>query len=110
MSPVIYNDVLAAVSVVAGVPPTQREAMIATLLDQADAACAYRRVHRRAHPTFGDGSLMASALRHEARGDMSFQSRDSLLAWLCVVSALLARCDAPKDRLGAPTRRGHLIG
>ncbi|MFA8385261.1 MAG: hypothetical protein ACEPO2_06520 [Pelagibaca sp.] len=91
MTPVIYNDVLAAVSVVAAAPPDRQASVMAELIREADLAEMYRLSYRAAHPVFGDGSLIAAALRHDRRGSCSFQSREGLTAWLCVLSALLAR-------------------
>ena len=99
MKPVIYNDVLAAVSAISDLPPQRRRSAIARLLDEAERADAYRVTHRAAHPVFGDGSLMAAALRLERRGDASFQTRNGLHAWLCVLNALSERLDQPEAQL-----------
>lgn len=95
MIPVIYNDVLAAVSVVAAAPPSRRRAVMAGLIETAEIAARYRGLHHAAHPVYGDGSLMAAALRHARHGDTSFQTRDGLAAWHCVLTALLERRDQP---------------
>lgn len=102
MTPVIYNDVLAAVSVVAAVPAAQQGHVMARLLEEADLAEAHRHTHHAAHPVHGDGSLMAAALRHDRHGSTSFQSRIGLEAWLCVLTALLRRLDQPEAQ---PTHR-----
>ena len=99
MKPVIYNDVLAAVSAVSDLPPERRKLAITRLLDEAERADAYRITHSAAHPVFGDGSLLTAALRLERRGTTSFQTRDGLQAWLCVLNALLERLDQPEAQL-----------
>ncbi|WP_439124315.1 DUF7742 family protein [Marivita sp.] len=96
MKPLIYNDVLAAVAVVSAVPHAQRPAKMARLLDEAIEAESYRLKHHAAHPIFGDGSLLASAQKYDVKGSTSFQTRDALGAWVCVLSALLNRLDQPE--------------
>ena len=48
-------------------PPEARAALAARIVAEARAADAWRRRMGRAHPLWGDGSLMAAALRHAAR-------------------------------------------
>ncbi|MCL3883721.1 hypothetical protein [Marivita sp. GX14005] len=96
MRPVIYNDVLAAVSFAASIPPDGRKAAIARIIADAEAAARYRMRSGAAHPVFGDGCLMAAALRHGRRGSTSFACPDALDAWLCVLGALRARLDQPE--------------
>jgi len=91
VTPVIYNDVLAAVAFVSSVPAAGRPAAIARLLTEAQIASDYKRRHLAAHPIFGDGSVMTAALRHARHGDVSFASVEGLDAWLCVLAALRAR-------------------
>lgn len=99
MIPVIYNDVLAAVSAVAGAAPECRDSVAVALIRQADLAEDYRRSYCAAHPVFGDGSLMASSLRYGRRGDASFQTIEGLSAWICVLSALKTRLVQPDAQL-----------
>lgn len=94
MSPVIYNDVLAAVSVVAATPPEHQRRVAEILLWRADQAEAYRRSAGAVHPRFGDGSLMAAAMQYGASGDVSFQSVEGVRAWLCVLGVMQARMTA----------------
>ena len=105
MTPVIYNDVLAAVSLVAAAPPERQANVAAELIREADLAEAYRLRYRAAHPVFGDGSLIAAALRHDRRGSCSFQSLEGLSAWLCVLNVLLAQL--PSDQ--ASGQDGHSL-
>lgn len=102
MIPVIYNDVLAAVSAVSGAAPECRDSVAVALIRQADVAEAYRRSHCAAHPVFGDGSLLASSLRYGRRGDASFQTGEGLSAWICVLNALKAQLDQPDAQLDQP--------
>ena len=95
MKPVLYNDVLAAVSYLSGLVPVKREAALERLMQDVDRAEAYAVRYQAAHPVFGDGTLLAASLRHDVRGSTSFQSEDTLSVWLSVLTAL-------KDRLVHP--------
>ncbi|WP_299792351.1 hypothetical protein [uncultured Marivita sp.] len=99
VTPVIYNDVLAAVSVVASVVPSRRHAVMVGLIADAERAARYRATHHAAHPVYGDGSLMAAALQYDRHGHISFQTQVGLEAWLCVLSALLERQSQPEAQL-----------
>lgn len=92
MKPVHINDVLAAVSYLTSVPVTAREHALNGLLQDVDFADEYTRSHNSAHPVFGDGSLIAAALRHGRRGPTSFQTDDSLSVWIDVLTSLRQRC------------------
>ncbi len=64
---------------------TDPSALITRLLDQADAAHRYAKRFGRAHPQWGNGSLMARALaetgpRHNARHSARFLSALALVA------------------------------
>jgi hypothetical protein len=50
-------------------PQEGRRGLLARLLRQAEWAEAFRRRHGRAHPFWGDGSLMASALGEDPPGE-----------------------------------------
>lgn len=97
MTPVIYNDVLAVVSVLSAAPPERHAEMIMALIREADQAELYRRRYRSAHPVFGDGSLMGAALRHKQRGPVSFGCAEDLTAWIVVLEALKLRHETPKS-------------
>lgn len=96
MTPVIYNDVMAAVSVLSAAPPERHGEMIVALIREADQAELYRKRYRSAHPVFGDGSLMGAALRHAHRGSVSFECAAGLTAWIGVLEALRVRHETSK--------------
>lgn len=106
MKPVIYNDVLAAVSAVSCAAPECRASAAAALIRDANRAERYRRAHCAAHPVFGDGSLMAAAVRYGRGGDVSFQTVDGLSEWICVLTALRAQVDQPDAQL----MQRHAVG
>ncbi len=62
MRPVMHGDVVAAARVLYGYPAAARTGLMMRLLDRARWADAFRRSTGRAHPDWGDGSLMTAAL------------------------------------------------
>lgn len=63
MRPVQHGDVVAAARALLRLPETGRAAALRRMLAQARAADAYRKRLGKAHPEWGNGSLMAVALR-----------------------------------------------
>lgn len=99
MKPVLYNDVLAAVSYLSGVAPVSRKAALDRLMMEVDWAEGYAQTYNAAHPVFGDGTLMAAAMRYGVRGSTCFQSVDSLSVWISVLTALKNRLAQPEAQL-----------
>lgn len=99
MRPVLYNDVLAAVSLVAACPPDRRKAATLALFEEARQAAIHAARFQSAHPVFGDGTLVAAALRHGKRGDTSFQTECGLSAWAVVIEALRDHARHPDAQL-----------
>ena len=62
MREVVHGDVVAVASALRELPPEGWEARIAEYLIRADAADRYRRRIGRAHPHWGNGSLMGAVL------------------------------------------------
>ena len=62
MREIVHGDVVAAACALLAVTPEGWEARIAAYLIWADAADRYRRRLGRAHPVWGNGSLMGAAL------------------------------------------------
>jgi len=56
------GDLWAAARVLSTIPARARAGAMRALLLRAEAADRYRKRYRRAHPRWGDGSLMAAAL------------------------------------------------
>lgn len=86
MKPLIYNDILSAVACISGQDNPDRA--ISDLIRAAETADAHRRLHFAPHPRFGDGSLMAAALRFGRHGDASFRTPTGRSAWISVLTAL----------------------
>ncbi|MGR3464713.1 DUF7742 family protein [Limimaricola sp.] len=66
MRPVLPGCLDRGVAALLSVPPGARAALAARIVGEARAADAWRKRMGRAHPLWGDGSLMAAALRHPA--------------------------------------------
>jgi hypothetical protein len=61
MRRVLHGDLVAMARHLLTLPPDQRPAACARALDQADAADRFRKRLGRAHPRWGNGTLMARA-------------------------------------------------
>ncbi|MBL4811324.1 MAG: hypothetical protein JKX69_02950 [Rhodobacteraceae bacterium] len=61
MRPLLPGDLDAAVRLALPLRADQRAGALRLLLQQADTADRYRKRLGRAHPAYGDGSLMAAA-------------------------------------------------
>ncbi|MDF0600932.1 hypothetical protein P1J78_09330 [Psychromarinibacter sp. C21-152] len=65
MRPVMHGDVVAAARVLVALPAGARAGRLDRLIRAAGWADRFRRRYRRAHPYWGDGSLMAVALTED---------------------------------------------
>jgi hypothetical protein len=63
MRPVLQGDVSAAAQAVLRLPEAARAGTLRLMMSRAAAADAYRKRFGRAHPLWGNGSLMALARR-----------------------------------------------
>lgn len=95
MREVVHGDVVATACALMAVPPEGWEARIAGYLIRADAADRYRRRIGRAHPHWGNGSLMGAVL---SGGDVRPEPRLSdpvyAEAMVAVLMALIRRKQA----------------
>ncbi|WP_444455639.1 DUF7742 family protein [Rhodobacter capsulatus] len=66
MRPILIDDLLIAARAVAAVAASERPARLAQWLREAHWADLYRKRLARSHPRWGNGSLMARALREPA--------------------------------------------
>lgn len=108
MRPVLHGDVVAAARALLCVPLGQRWRAARDLVAQADAADRYRRHFGRAHPDWGNGTLMAAAL---ARTTAPERRLDDPEYGECLILALEAarqwRARRWADTVAAPSlRRG----
>ena len=90
MRTITHGDVTAAARAVRPLPPAVRRRAVRSLLEKADAADRFRKRFGRAHPLWGNGSLMAVALAAAAgREEPALSDRDYLEAMAAVIEALL---------------------
>lgn len=90
MRTITHGDVTAAARAVRGLPQNHQRRAILSLLVKADAADRFRKRFGRAHPAWGNGSLMAAALGADSGWDEPFLSDpDYLEAMAAVLDAVL---------------------
>lgn len=90
MKPVLPGDVSAAARMLLTVPPHVRMKRAERLIDEARAADAHCRRTGRAHPRWGNGTLMASAHGHPMGQEVCFDDPDYLDCQLAILHALRA--------------------
>ncbi|WP_172295807.1 hypothetical protein [Pseudoruegeria sp. HB172150] len=90
MRPVLHGDLIAAARVLYGVPVPERGAVLGRLMRAAGWADRFRRHHRRAHPVWGDGSLMAAALSEGPPPEPSLEDADYCLCLAQVLQEVAA--------------------
>lgn len=91
MRAVTHGDVIAAARVIRTVPRAVRSGTVMAMLDKAHAADRFRKRFGRAHPLWGNGSLMAVALVSGGGCAEAFASDpDHLEAIATVIEAILA--------------------
>jgi hypothetical protein len=91
----LAGDLIAAASAIAAADPATREALAQSLILQADAAHRYAKRLGRAHPLWGNGSLMSRALLLPPAAPVDRQSSAYLRA-LSLIAQLLAQRKSPR--------------
>lgn len=99
MRPVLHGDVTAAARALLPLPEEVRPAALRGMLARAGAADAYRKRFGRGHPDWGNGSLMAVALRGVA-GPEPFLDAPDYCRCLALVFEELVRWRAQKAANG----------
>lgn len=95
MKPVLPGDVSAAARMLLTVPPHARTKGAERLIDEARAADVHCRRTGRAHPRWGNGTLMAAAHGHPMGQEVCFDDPDYLDCQLAILHALRA-CHQPE--------------
>lgn len=90
MRPVLPGDVSAAARALLPVSRARRADFARRLIEEAQAADLYCRTEGRAHPRWGNGTLMAAAHGHEMGCEGTFCDPDYLDCQMQVLGALLA--------------------
>ena len=91
MRPVMHGDLTALARHLLILPPPRRPAACARLMAQADAADRYRKRFGRAHPVWGNGTLMARALATLPPPEPGLQDADYAGCLVLVLTHLAAR-------------------
>ncbi len=89
------GDVVAAARALRAVPEVGRAGLLAALFREAGAAVRHGRATGVNHPRYGDGSLMAAALRHVCVPEPDLADRDYCRCLALVLLALSARGGVP---------------
>ena len=84
------GDLIEAATLIAASETCDKSAICATLIDQADAAHRYAKRFGRAHPLWGNGSLMARALAETANRRVA-QNSEGFLSALALVAHTLSQ-------------------
>lgn len=88
MQEVLIEDVLNAAAVLALLDPARRRWVLLRMLAEAKAADLHRRTAGRAHPRWGDGSLMATARTRPQLGDRRLSRRAFRKSLLQVIEVM----------------------
>ena len=102
MRRVMHGDVVSAARVLMGVPRGRRPWVLHRMLAEAQGADAWRRRTARMHPRWGDGSLMAAALRRPTAPEppLDDPAYCRVLAYVYLSLAHKADCGLPLERDG----------
>jgi hypothetical protein len=75
MRSLLLGDVVAAARALRRVDAPDRPELLRVLVEEASVAARHGRETGRNHPDYGDGSLMAAALRHDTVPEPSLEDR-----------------------------------
>ncbi len=75
------------------VPAPKRAGLLRQMIDAAELADAYRQTTGHAHPSWGGGSLMASAMTRPLGPALTLDDPDHATCQRQVLDALIARAD-----------------
>lgn len=88
LGPVLVGDVVAAARVLRARPRRLWPWLCLRLLAEARRGAAHLARHGRPHPRYGDGSLMAAALRRRPEAAPALNEKRFRDALLCVLASL----------------------
>ena len=91
MRPVLHGDVAAAGCALLRVDPAARKDLIVRMMDEAEAADQFRLKTGRAHPVWGNGTLMAAAMARPRASEPFLGDPDYCSCMALVFDTLLAR-------------------
>jgi hypothetical protein len=91
MRPVLHGDAVAAARALFALSAEDRDKAMAVMLSRAEAADCYRRRFARAHPQWGNGSLMAVAMSRRLPPEPPLEDADYCRCLASVFAALADR-------------------
>lgn len=91
MRRVLYGDVSSAARVLVRARPEDRRRLCDRLIGEAEAADRHMRRTGRAHPLWGNGSLMAAARKRVLAPEPGFDDPDYCQCFEMVLRALIRR-------------------
>lgn len=114
MRPLLPGDIVAAARVLMSCADAERDGRARQLLHEADAADRLRKDTGRAHALWGNGTLMAAALRHDPPPEPGLDDPDYLDCLIRVLLAVRARCQPDAQAMqrvavGSRSRRPSAI-
>lgn len=89
MRPVLHGDIVSAARAVLTLPSGARKPAIRRMFLQAEAADTYRLRHGKAHPVWGNGSLMAVARMQPLPAEPALGDTDYCACMADVFEALI---------------------
>lgn len=89
----LHGDVVSAARALLMTSPERRCWVLTRMLWEADRAQAWVATRSRAHPVWGDGTLMCAALRRRPVREPSLENADYCGCLALVFKALAARGD-----------------
>lgn len=91
MRPLLPGDLIAAARVLLAVPEAERPVAIRRMIAEAEIADRYRKRLGRGHRLYGNGSLMAAAMRRQLLPEPFLGDPDYLDCLATVIRALSER-------------------
>lgn len=91
MRPVLHGDVSSAARVLLCMPDADRRSACQRMILEAEAAERHMRRWRRAHPLWGNGSLMSAARKRMLADEPGFDDADYCLCFETVLRCLIER-------------------
>lgn len=98
MRPVLHGDATTTARALLAVAPDVRPSFLARLIARAEAADRYRLKTGRAHPLWGNGTLMACAFAHGVAPEPGLDAPDYLDCLIAVLAALRDHTPRPPAR------------
>jgi hypothetical protein len=93
MRRVLHGDVSTAARALLAATPGSRAALVARLLREAEAADRFRDASGRAHPIWGNGSLMSAAMAYPRAREPYLDDREYAACLVMVLEGLIARAE-----------------